>query len=461
MFRQPLHIQLIGLGLQGLVEDLEGIGVLDEPLAVLPEQLVAIPQDIEPHGHDRHGVVDEDHQHDDHHQAIAEQLGPGHMGLVVGQLVLSGVADQPLRIAHPIHGLVAGIDAGAAVDALVLQAIADVDAGRADLHAEVAVDAVPQPQRLGVGLAATGTAGLAALAVVADDVGVLVEHGGLEAGIGAHVDAHDGAHPAGVAVGTGSEEDHPEDDPAARLQGEEVRHQLEHVLEVGDEGEAGAQRQQDPGQVLGALAGQLLATPGGGIQLAALVGGAFQLLLEPDEHEGPYRLWAEIATPDPAEEGGNEEEGEGGDHEDPGQQGQVLRPDGGTEDVELLMLQIEQNRLAAVVAQQGQSDEEGDEEPAHGLAHPLPVAGLGPDVDAVAGIEPVIARLERVGIEGPGDVLVGHILDIDLVLVGHCNTSLHSYCYEADYILNSLLIVWVKCIYSSSAVAISGNKKGP
>jgi len=112
-----------------------------------------------------------------HHQAITEQLGPRHMGAVMGQLVLCGVADQPFRIAHPIHGLVAGVDAGTAVDALVLQAVADVDAGRADLNAEVAIDAIPQPQRLGIRFAATGTPGLTTLGVVADDEGILVEHG--------------------------------------------------------------------------------------------------------------------------------------------------------------------------------------------------------------------------------------------------------------------------------------------
>src|SRR3546814_18265935 len=42
------------------------------------------------------------------------------------------------------RSVVAGIDAGAAGDALVLQAVADVDADRADLHAHGAVDAVAQ-----------------------------------------------------------------------------------------------------------------------------------------------------------------------------------------------------------------------------------------------------------------------------------------------------------------------------
>src|SRR3546814_8044363 len=50
--------------------------------------------------------------------------------------VLRGVADQPGRVAHLVHDVVAGVDAGAAGDALVLQAVADVDAGRADLHAD-------------------------------------------------------------------------------------------------------------------------------------------------------------------------------------------------------------------------------------------------------------------------------------------------------------------------------------
>ncbi len=177
--------------------------------------------------------------------------------------------------------------------------------------------------------------------------------------------------------------------------------------------------------MLGALASQLLATPGCFVQLAPLVGRPLQLLFEPDEHEGPDRLRAEIATPDPTEEGGNKEQPEGGDHEEPGEQGQILRPDGGTKNVELLMAEVEQHRLAPVVAQPGHGDEEGNEEPAHPFAHPLPVTGLGPDVDTVAGVESVIAGFERIGVESPG-YIVGDILDIDFLVIGHCKTSLHS-----------------------------------
>ena len=58
------------------------------------------------------------------------------------------VADQAARIAHLVHHLVAAVDARGAADAFVLQAVADVDAGRAHLHADAAVDAVAEARGL-------------------------------------------------------------------------------------------------------------------------------------------------------------------------------------------------------------------------------------------------------------------------------------------------------------------------
>src|SRR5690606_29302808 len=69
---------------------------------------------------------------------------PQHAGGLAVDRVLGGAADQPARVAHLVHDVVAGVDAGTAGDALVLQAVADVDAGRTDLHADGAVDAVAQ-----------------------------------------------------------------------------------------------------------------------------------------------------------------------------------------------------------------------------------------------------------------------------------------------------------------------------
>src|SRR6185369_18062423 len=96
----------------------------------------------------------------------------------------------------------AAVYAGGAADALVLQALADVDAGRADLHADAAVDAVA--------LVAALPPRLAARLVVGDDQRVLVEHRALETRVGAHVQADLFAHPAGVAVGGKAVERDPE-----------------------------------------------------------------------------------------------------------------------------------------------------------------------------------------------------------------------------------------------------------
>jgi hypothetical protein len=63
---------------------------------------------------------------------------------VLGQRVLRGVAHQAARVAHLVHHGVADVGAGAAADAFVLQAVADVDAGRADLHAQLQSTQAPR-----------------------------------------------------------------------------------------------------------------------------------------------------------------------------------------------------------------------------------------------------------------------------------------------------------------------------
>ena len=89
-------------------------------------------------------------------------------------------ADQAAGGAGFQHDLIAGIDAQAAVDALILQPVADVDAGWADLLADAAIDA-----GAGLGCARAGgltmAARLAALHVIAHRARGGIEHDALKA----------------------------------------------------------------------------------------------------------------------------------------------------------------------------------------------------------------------------------------------------------------------------------------
>src|SRR5690606_42158076 len=76
------------------------------------------------------------------HPAIGEQTGPRHPARLTRQTRQRVVADEAARLADLVHALVAGVDALGAADALHLQAVADVDAGGADHHATLAIDAV-------------------------------------------------------------------------------------------------------------------------------------------------------------------------------------------------------------------------------------------------------------------------------------------------------------------------------
>src|SRR5690606_22952543 len=140
-----------------------------------------------------------------HHHAqrdgIPDQTGAQQMSLLSRQIVLGGVADQAAWVVHFVHDGVAGIDTGGTTDAFDLQAIADVDAGRAYLHTHGAVDAVTKPHGFVVSVFLARATLLAAAWIVGDDQRVLVEHHALEARIRTHVDAYLLAQIAGAAVG--------------------------------------------------------------------------------------------------------------------------------------------------------------------------------------------------------------------------------------------------------------------
>ena len=147
---QPGHAEHVAVGALVHVDELEGVDVLGEPLVRLAIQRVAVADDVELQ---RRTIGDGDDERTDQHEqngCIHEHARAQDPHALALQRVLRGVADQPLGVAHLLHDLIADVHAGRAADALVLQALADVDSGGADLDAERAVDAVAEPLGLGV-----------------------------------------------------------------------------------------------------------------------------------------------------------------------------------------------------------------------------------------------------------------------------------------------------------------------
>ena len=172
--------------------------------------------------------------------------------------MLRGVADQAARRADLVHHVIAGVDAGRAGNAFVLQAVADVDAGRAHLHAQRAVDAVARA--LGRALTMPRGARRAAhrVDVVGNDQRVLIEHRALEARVRTHVLADLFAHEAGIAVGGKASTARSRTAPSRPASRTAAARQAANRHEVADERHAGQDRERPPQELLAALAQQLL-----------------------------------------------------------------------------------------------------------------------------------------------------------------------------------------------------------
>ena len=260
-----------------------------------------------------------------------------------------------------------------------MHAVADVDAHGADLHAQAAIDAVTQALGLVVGAAGAGRTGFAAATVVGDDQGVLVDHHALEAGIGAHVGAHLFAQEAGIAIGGQGVEAHPEQLPGA-LQRQQLGRQGADGHEVAHEGEARPARHQQPQQVAGAALADLLESPGRGVEPQPGAAVTLHLVFDPHEQLGVDRLRAGEAAPEPAGDGGEQEQRQRADHQQGGEVDEVLRVQHQPEEVEAACAEVEQHHLAlapldprqAVEHQLGQ-DEHG---PAPAGKHTADGAGL-------------------------------------------------------------------------------------
>src|SRR5690606_32687541 len=109
---------------------------------------------------------------------------------------------------------------------------------------------------------------------------------------------------------------------------------------------------------------ELVGAHGRLVQLHALVAITFGDLFRPHENPGENALRAGVAAPDTPGEDGNEEQAEGTDDQQRRQQDEVLRPEGGAEDVELALGQVPPDRLTTIPVQPGSTKIEDEQQAA-------------------------------------------------------------------------------------------------
>ena len=166
------------------------------------------------------------------------------------ELVFSGVSNQSLGLIDFFHDFVTHIDTGCAANALVLQAITDINAGRANLYTESAVYTVTKSGLFCINAFLASSAWFTAIFIVGNQQRVLVEHNALETRIRAHVNTNLFTQPAGITVGGKTIKQDPEDAPGADIADHDVTKKRVYRCKPAHESEAGEQREQQPGSML-------------------------------------------------------------------------------------------------------------------------------------------------------------------------------------------------------------------
>ena len=257
------------------------------------------------------------------------------------------VSDQARRTADFCHHCVAGIDAKAALDAAEIGAAADIDAGRTDIDALQAIDAIAR--RLAVLVQRRGLlqrrARFAAIVPIGDVERILVGQCRLNARPWTHVDADLFAHPTGQRVGR--EREHGDEDigDKRRLKCRKVSDQGRRVGEIEHPGAAGPPRHHQPQKMLQAGTRQPIERPRLAVALQMLAAIAFGPPLDGEKEIGPYGLRAQISAPHPAGDGVHQEQDHGRDNEQPGEVVGFLRPNLDEEEIKASPRQIDQHRL--------------------------------------------------------------------------------------------------------------------
>ena len=266
-----------------------------------------------------------------------------------------------------------------------LAPVADIDSGRTDAHALLAVDAVAGRLALRAQFIrqARRTARLAAVIAISDVERVFVGQRRLDARPRAHIETDLLAHVAGERVGGESQNADPEIGDERRLAGGEMLHQRRRIGEIEHPGAAGPPRHHQPEKVLRGLAGVGLGGPFAAVALHVLAAVAFGEPLDGEEQIGPHRLRAEIAAPDPAGDRVHQEQHDRGHDQQAGDVIDLLRPDLDEEEIEPPVGEIDQHRLrgrvrTAIPAHERQQiiDAQGDQQhrpfdAAEGAVHAL------------------------------------------------------------------------------------------
>ena len=282
-----------------------------------------------------------------------------------------------------IHHVVAGVNAGGAGNAFLLQSIADINTGRADLYAHGAIHTETERFRVLAILFFQAVAWLAAFGVVGNDEGVAVEHCPLKAGIRAKILAELFAHDTRLQVAKAAVEGDPQISLRVGAQGEEVGDELADGGEITDETDTGGKRHPYPQAVFKDAFAPFPATPRLARKFELLGAVTFDFLLNPEKNFGVNGVRTGITTPDAPQEGGRKEEQQREAKQDEGKQDEILRPDIEAEDIETAVRHVEENGLTPVPLEKGQDVEDAEQHQQGGFAQAgkTPLDGTRTDFD--------------------------------------------------------------------------------
>lgn len=230
-------------------------------------------------------------------------------------MIFAAIADEIGCIAKFVHGLVTGIDTGATVDALILQAVTYVYSCGADIDTQVTVDTITQ---LGGLFALSRPTGLTATGFIGYCDRISVKHSRLKSGIGAQVQAHHLSHPGGINVGTDGKKPYPGCEHGAGSEAEYLWVDAGGWDKISDKTAASEQGYQPPKQMLTGAFDYLVSVPRALVQNPALIVTAFDTVFYPHKDKRPGCLWAEISTPDSPEKSGDKKQQKCRRYENPG-----------------------------------------------------------------------------------------------------------------------------------------------